>query len=634
MTIGENGIITKAQLASFMQEMTAIREKIDMKKASELLDHNLENLSTIFTKEVTIEKMDDFKDTLIYEIIYHRVVTGALSAFAINEEMNVESLNIKYVQNYYKIHKDELVTGLYYIDPEYCDNKVDEYIYDSTSDIAYKIKVTRLGKYKVHSVEYLNHLQTGKEVEVKLPDSVEEEGSLEGTNIKYYSPNYKGFTLEYTYVVYFNQEDLTDTEEVKMKDYVDGGKKKTITKDGKTYIAYDYENKIWANVKTVNGGNIGYWTWIPRYSYGQIDNSTVSNINIKFIDTKNEYYDATDGQTKSISGLTNYNVHPAFTVDGTELQGIWVSKYEPTHGVETEANILPYYLPDMTGFNKENTYLEIYDKETDSFVREVQYSTIIQTLREFSNTNLWFNYDEHIWANVKTVTDGKESWWVWVPRYAYAISGNQTQIKFIDIDDNPVDGSNLDGYIVHPAFNVDNKKLRGIWVSKYEPTIAENEPIKQQNVNLPNIDGYNVDKTYIELYDSTGSTITKEILLKDVITNGKIDQTKLNVQMGSNKWYDYNNKIWANIKTVNNEEEAWWTWIPRYSYSIFNDRTLIVFTDTNDQPLTQGVENTAAMIPHAGFNIGGQKLEGIWVSKYEPTGTGATDTEVDNFVGP
>ena len=83
-----------------------------------------------------------------------------------------------------------------------------------------------------------------------------------------------------------NLENLSSTtfkEEVKMKDYVDGGKKKTITKDGKTYIAYDYENKIWVNVKTVNGGNIGYWTWIPRYAYAISGNQT----QILSLDTRN-----------------------------------------------------------------------------------------------------------------------------------------------------------------------------------------------------------------------------------------------------------------------------------------------------------------------------------------------------------
>ena len=157
--------------------------------------------------------------------------------------------------------------------------------------------------------------------------------------------------------------------------------------------------------------------------------------------------------------------------------------------------------------------------------------------------------------------------------------------------------------------------------------------------------GYNVEKTYIELYDSTGSTIAKQVLLKDVITNsstvtnnvlvsGGIDQSKLNAEMGSNKWYDYNNKLWANIKTTNNGEEAWWTWIPRYSYSMLEGDINIVFTDTNDQPLTPGVTIDAFMIPHAGFNIGGQKLEGIWISKYEPSGTVATEGEAASFTGP
>lgn len=649
MTIGENGIITKAQLASFMQEMTAIREKIDMKKASELLDHNLEYMtSTTFTKELTPNDTDDFEDTLIFEIVYHRSLVGAFEVLSVNNEMviNIDKLDLGYVKNFYKLHREELATGLYYIDPEYCDNKTEQFIYDSATDIAYKIKSTKIGKKRVHSIEFLNYVQTGEQIEIKLPESVAEEGEFE--SLKYYTPNYKGFTIDETYVVYYNKEDLTDTEEVKMKDYIAGGKKREITKDNKTYVAYDYENKIWANVRTISNGKEGYWTWIPRYSYQEIDNSTFSNINIKFIDTDNKYYDKTDNQMKDISTLANYKVHTAFDIEEngktTKLQGIWASKYEPTFAVEAREEILPYYIPDLSGFNPDNTYIEIYDEETGTFIEEVKYADIQSTIKEFTNNKLWFDYDKSIWANVKTVTDGKESWWVWVPRYAYSIMGNQTKIKFIDLDDNPLDGSSLDGYLVHSAFNVDNKKLKGIWVSKYEPTIIHEEKINQ-NVNKPNMIGYNVEKTYIELYDSTGNTIEKEVLLKDVITNsstvtnnvlvsGGIDEGKLNAQMGSNKWYDYNNKIWANIKTVNNSETAYWTWIPRYSYSLIDGHSNIVFTNTNDEALTAGVTIDALMIPHAGFNIGGQKLEGIWVSKYEPTGTVATEEEATNFTGP
>ena len=66
-------------------------------------------------------------------------------------------------------------------------------------------------------------------------------------------------------------------------------------------------------------------------------------------------------------------------------------------------------------------------------------------------------------------TDGVESWWVWIPRYAYSITGNNTYIIFIDTENRPLDGSSNtlpSNYIVHSAFE-DGKK--GIWASKFEP---------------------------------------------------------------------------------------------------------------------------------------------------------------------
>jgi hypothetical protein len=292
----------------------------------------------------------------------------------------------------------------------------------------------------------------------------------------------------------------------------------------------------------------------------------------------------------------------------------------------------------MTGFDSESTYLEIYSKESNTFIEEVKLSEIGTTLKQFSNENLWFNYDEQIWANIKTTNNGEEAWWVWVPRYAYSIVGNQIDIKFVDIYNNPVDGSNLDSYIVNPAFTITNedgtkKELKGIWVSKYEPTLGESILI-EQNVNVPNLIGYNINTTWIEVYNAEGTSIIGEIPLSEIVnlsnvtdnilTSGGIDSELLADKLNGATWYNYNKQIWANIKTENNGDTAYWTWIPRYAYDIIGNQTDVVFIDTENKSLTDGVEVTANMIPHSAFTIteedGTKKeLDGIWVSKYEPT---------------
>ena len=110
-------------------------------------------------------------------------------------------------------------------------------------------------------------------------------------------------------------------------------------------------------------------------------------------------------------------------------------------------------------------------------------NNIIETIKEDED---WYNYDENKWANAKTKN---ESYFVWIPRYAYRITYNngtgyydgygqwsaetgKIRIK-LDSGIETVD-YNGDKYIVHPAFetNLDNggwdKDLSGMWVAKFE----------------------------------------------------------------------------------------------------------------------------------------------------------------------
>ena len=87
------------------------------------------------------------------------------------------------------------------------------------------------------------------------------------------------------------------------------------------------------------------------------------------------------------------------------------------------------------------------------------------------NARNWYNYEEQKWANAKT-KDG--SYWVWIPRYEYKITGETVEIKFIPKTVTEAE----EGYsYVHPAFrdgrsnNYMNgewdEELEGFWVAKY-----------------------------------------------------------------------------------------------------------------------------------------------------------------------
>ena len=122
------------------------------------------------------------------------------------------------------------------------------------------------------------------------------------------------------------------------------------------------------------------------------------------------------------------------------------------------------------------------------------------------------------WANARVTIDGIESYFVWIPRYAYKITyytdDTKTQVsntnngygsidvvflkgktdKYIDKDGNEKTarranqgGDPTKEYVVHPAFTNDvenggwDKELTGIWVGKYETSLYDKE--KKQNVN-------------------------------------------------------------------------------------------------------------------------------------------------------
>ena len=121
--------------------------------------------------------------------------------------------------------------------------------------------------------------------------------------------------------------------------------KADISKEGDWY---DYENKKWANAVTVTSDKVdtyksaaagtdipeddvlGYWVYIPRYEYKVLRyspaNSAMQAQDFTIIfQTKD---DVKDIPTQNNEWAT----HPAFTWGNTELNGIWVGKYETTGG--------------------------------------------------------------------------------------------------------------------------------------------------------------------------------------------------------------------------------------------------------------------------------------------------------------
>lgn len=114
------------------------------------------------------------------------------------------------------------------------------------------------------------------------------------------------------------------------------------------WYSYTTTDKKWANARTADGS---MWVWIPRYIYKVTTGwhtSTTGTIETKF----SRVYDDTIGGTITLNNNTDatasnntWTNHTAFTFGTTQLQGIWVSKFEASGTsttIESKPNVASY----------------------------------------------------------------------------------------------------------------------------------------------------------------------------------------------------------------------------------------------------------------------------------------------------
>ena len=136
---------------------------------------------------------------------------------------------------------------------------------------------------------------------------------------------------------------------------------KTISKNDSNW--YNYESKKWANVVLTTSSSrskyldttdvvvsesdiLAYLVWIPRYKYKIWTTTTSSEGSEQTIDIIFE-----DKTTTKSTGTTvgSYRTHPAFTFGDTELNGIWVGKFETTGDATT-----PTVKPNLSSLRNQN----------------------------------------------------------------------------------------------------------------------------------------------------------------------------------------------------------------------------------------------------------------------------------------
>ena len=121
--------------------------------------------------------------------------------------------------------------------------------------------------------------------------------------------------------------------------------------------------------------------------------------------------------------------------------------------------------PDLSGFNQDTTFYVTYDdngKETSTI-------PISQAVPQY-----WYEYGESRWANIVTRNNGLETYYTWIPRYAFMLdqTNQKSTIKFIIGTSTEAGG----GYQIPDAFwfdkngngvQDDGEQLTGFWAMKY-----------------------------------------------------------------------------------------------------------------------------------------------------------------------
>ena len=164
----------------------------------------------------------------------------------------------------------------------------------------------------------------------------------------------------------------------------------------------------------------------------------------------------------------------------------------------------------------------------------------------------WYDYQEKKWANavIKNEKGEIESYWVWIPRYAYQIEHGETKgyhqaecgtitVKFLQgteenakdakgetlsVTTNPEDGTK---WLVHPAFKWKEKPISGIWVAKFEASNGKcttEEKTGREDTN----------RTDLKLQVKPGVTSWRNITIGNMFTVCKNYKTNLNSHLMKN----------------------------------------------------------------------------------------------------
>ncbi len=411
--------------------------------------------------------------------------------------------------------------------------------------------------------------------------------TLEGTVEDLTSPDMRGFNEANTYYADFSSgTEAKIGEAVQVSTEEDKWRKMTAANAPDGW--YDYNSQKWANVLTINHetGDAAYWVWIPRYEY--------------YVDTEMNICDIIFISPDKTEADEGYSIPTAFTTKDSngnthELSGIWVMKYE----------IQDIMVP--TGF-----YSSITSNSIE--ITNLSYSDG----NGFSSSNARMPNT----ANVSiTPTSGGQSGSIngTLSGGRYVIgSGSSNTVKITGL----TPGATYNVTLVVPLSYTDESNG-----TVYTKTITQSITLPQSDrtASAPDVSGFlSSNDTYAYyIYYPTNSTQDSNAIIGERITSGSSP---------SRTWYDYNNKMWANILVTDTDLASQgltlgsstvgqiseninvniFVWIPRYEYKYDSESrtTTLLMLNSGSQA------DSGYIVPDA-FTFGGKDLSGFWAAKYE-----------------
>ncbi len=205
---------------------------------------------------------------------------------------------------------------------------------------------------------------------------------------------------------------------------------------------YDYDNKKWANICTVDSTNSSYRTasvgteipvedmttmfvWIPRYAYSIVSgyqtsnteapsttNSNSNKIEITFLvgntnrDINNKTYNTDyNAETDIESGKTPMIVHPGFSYGSSQLTGLWVAKFESS-GTNADGNAVG----NGTSSSSSQQYVPDASTYVKSLPNMISWRHITIGESEYQCTQMSSNTNAYGWSNVNTHLIKNSEW--------------------------------------------------------------------------------------------------------------------------------------------------------------------------------------------------------------------------------